>query len=67
MITSVDKALISVVMGVLFLLNTYAGIDLGITEETVSTVIVGLTPILVYLIPNKTKPYVTYRKAGRGL
>jgi len=53
MFTSVDKALIAVVMAVIYLLNTFAGLHLGVSEEFLNTVIAVITPILVYLIPNK--------------
>lgn len=53
MFTSIDKALVALVMGVLFLLNTFAGIDLGVSEETVTAIIAAATPLLVWLIPNK--------------
>ncbi len=53
MFTSIDKALAAIVMAGLFMLNEFAGIDLGISEETVAAVIAAATPILVYLIPNK--------------
>lgn len=55
MITSVDKALIAMVMGVLFIIQTFTGFSLPwITQETVTTVIGLLTPVLVWAIPNKT-------------
>lgn len=53
MFTSLDKALVALVMGVLYLLNQFAGIDLGVSEGTITAIIAGLTPILVYLVPNK--------------
>lgn len=53
MFTSFDKALIAVIMGALYILNSVFGINLGFTEAQVGTVIGVLTPILVYLIPNK--------------
>lgn len=53
MFTSIDKALVAVVMGALYLLNNLADINIGLSEEVVSTIIAGLTPILVWLIPNK--------------
>ena len=46
------KALISLSMSVIFLLNTTLNIDLGVSEEAVSVFIVGITPILVYFFPN---------------
>ncbi|MBO6759217.1 MAG: hypothetical protein JJ902_23040 [Roseibium sp.] len=55
MITSIDKALTAIVMAVLYLLSTFAGIDLGLSEEFVSGIIAGLTPLLVWLVPNKSR------------
>jgi len=54
MFTSMDKALVALVMGVLFILNSVAGINLGFTESQVGSVIGVLTPVLVWLIPNKS-------------
>jgi hypothetical protein len=56
MFTSVDKALTAVVMAALFLLNEFAGIDTGLGEETIAAIIAAVTPILVYLVPNKRQP-----------
>jgi len=54
MFTSIDKALVAMVMGVLFIIQSYTGINLGwITAEQVSTIIGLLTPVLVWAIPNK--------------
>jgi hypothetical protein len=55
MFTSIDKALTAIVMAVLYLLNTYGGIDIGLSQETVAAILAALTPILVWLIPNKEK------------
>lgn len=54
MFTTMDKALVALVMGLLSILNLMYGIDLGVSPETISTIIAALTPILVWLIPNKT-------------
>lgn len=54
MFTSIDKAIVAAVMGLLFIIQTYTGLDLGwIKPETVSTIIGLLTPVLVWAIPNK--------------
>lgn len=53
MFTSIDKALTALVMATLFLLNQFAGLDLGLSAETVAAVIAAATPVLIYLIPNK--------------
>jgi hypothetical protein len=53
MFTSLDKALVALIMGILYILNTFAGINIGLSAETVGSIIGILTPILVYLVPNK--------------
>jgi len=53
MFTRIDKALTALVMAALFLLNELAGIDLGVSEATVTALIAAATPILVYLVPNR--------------
>lgn len=57
MFTSMDKALVALIMSAVFLLNFFFGLNLGfVTQETVATVVSLLTPILVWAIPNKPKP-----------
>ena len=57
MFTSIDKALVALIMSVIFLLNFFFGFNLGfVTQETVATVVSLLTPILVWATPNKPKP-----------
>lgn len=53
MFTSIDKALAAALMAAIFLLNQFGGIDVGVSEATVTAVVGALTPVLVYLIPNK--------------
>lgn len=54
MFTSIDKALAAMVMAVLFLLNTFVGLDTSwISQETVATIIGLLMPVIVWLVPNK--------------
>lgn len=53
MFTSIDKALTAIVMAAFYLLNVLGGIDIGLAEETVAAIIAGLTPILVWLVPNR--------------
>ncbi len=56
MFTSIDKALVAMVMGLIFILNTYLGVNLSwVSQETVATVVGLITPVLVWLVPNKTK------------
>jgi hypothetical protein len=55
MFTSVDKALVALVMAILFMLNYFFGISVPfLSQDTVTTAISLLTPILVYFVPNKT-------------
>ena len=35
-------------------MNYFFGLDFGWDEETVGVVIAGLTPILVWFVPNRT-------------
>ena len=57
MFTSIDKALVAMVMGLLFILQTYTGLSVAwLTPDTVATIIGLITPVLVWAIPNKAKP-----------
>lgn len=53
MFTTIDKALIALVMGLLYAANYFFGLDFGVSEAQVAAIISVLTPILVYLVPNK--------------
>lgn len=55
MFSSVDKAIVALIMAVIFLLNHYFAANIGISPEQVQVWVAVLTPILVYLIPNKQK------------
>lgn len=55
MFTSIDKALVALIMGVLFIIQTYTGFSTAwISAETVATLVGLITPVLVWAIPNKT-------------
>jgi hypothetical protein len=53
MFTTFDKALVALVMALLSILNLSFGIDIGLDEATVSAIIAALTPLAVYLWPNR--------------
>lgn len=54
MFTSIDKALVAAIMGILFVVQTYTGFSTSwITADTVSTIVGLITPVLVWAIPNK--------------
>lgn len=57
MFTQADKALAAIIMGVLFILNSWFHVTIPgfLTEANIDQVLAVLTPILVYLIPNKPK------------
>jgi len=55
MFTSIDKALIALIMAALALVNLLSGHEWfgGVSEEAVAWIVAILTPILVWAIPNK--------------
>jgi TRAP-type C4-dicarboxylate transport system permease large subunit len=55
MFTSIDKALVALIMAVLWLVNYFTGYTSGVTEQTIAGLVGVLTPILVWLVPNKPR------------
>jgi uncharacterized membrane protein YgaE (UPF0421/DUF939 family) len=54
MFTSIDKAIVAAIMSLLYIWNALVPTHfIGLTPEMISVVIGGLTPLLVWLIPNK--------------
>lgn len=53
MFSTIDKAIVALIMSSGFLLTNLAGVDLGIGEDMVNLVLGAATPLLVYLWPNK--------------
>jgi hypothetical protein len=53
MVTSIDKSIVGVIMGVIFLVNAFTGWHFGVEETTVTTIVSVLTPVLIYFVPNK--------------
>ena len=55
MFTSADKALAAIIMGLIFLANSWFHITIPgwLSPDNINQVLAVLTPILVYLIPNK--------------
>lgn len=53
------KFWVAVVMAVAQFINVYAGIDLGLDEQTLTAIIGGLGALLVWLVPNaKPQPSI---------
>ena len=57
MFTSIDKAIVAAIMGLLFILSS-AGVAIPefINEQYVQTIVGVATPFLVWAIPNKKVP-----------
>ncbi len=54
MFTSIDKALVAAIMGILFIVQTYTGFSMALaTPGTIATIIGLITPVLVRAIPSK--------------
>ena len=53
MFTTMDKAIAALVMASVFLINNFTGWHLGLSEETVNAIAGVLTPLLVWLVPNR--------------
>lgn len=54
MFTSIDKALVALIMGLLYIFQSFTGIGTSfLSEQTITTIVSLLTPLLVYLVPNK--------------
>jgi hypothetical protein len=53
MISGIDKALVALVMGGIGVTNAIGWTHFGLSESTISMVVGGLTPLLVWLTPNK--------------
>ena len=52
MFTASDKAYVAVAMAILVIIEQFTGLRLGIGEEWVTAILVVLTPIFVWLVPN---------------
>jgi len=53
MFTSIDKAVASAIMAVISIIALAGGLADTLTEEWVAGVVAALTPVIVWLIPNK--------------
>jgi hypothetical protein len=53
MFTSIDKAIAALIMAVVFLVNNLTSFHFALDEATVNGIAGVITPILVWLIPNK--------------
>lgn len=50
-----NKAIVALLMGVFGALNVFFNLPIPISEEQLSLLLTALTPILVYLVPNKAE------------
>jgi hypothetical protein len=51
--TPFDKAIVALIGSAIVIANTLFGLELGFNEAAVTAVVSALTPLAVYLIPNK--------------
>lgn len=56
MFTRYDKFLVALAMAAIHLGNAVFGLDIGVDETAVTTIVAGLTPLLVWLVPNRRLP-----------
>ena len=54
MFTSIDKALVALIGAAIFLVNSFLGTEIQIDPAILGAVVTAVTPVLVYLIPNKS-------------
>ena len=56
MFSTNDKAIVAIIMGVAFLLQTWLHIQIPgfLTPDNITQALAILTPLVVYLFPNKT-------------
>jgi hypothetical protein len=54
MFSSFDKSVVALVMAGIGLANVF-GLHWGISQDTVTTIVTVLTPLLVYVVPNLPK------------
>ena len=55
MFTSFDKALVALVMALVYIANNFLGLNFVLAEDTVNTIVSLVTPVLVWLVPNKAQ------------
>ena len=54
MFTAVDKALVALIGALVYLASTFFGIEASwLTTDMIQNAVTFLTPVLVYLVPNK--------------
>ena len=53
MISSLDKALVALIMGGAFIINQFTGFHFGMDEGTATIIGGALSTFLVWLVPNK--------------
>ena len=53
MITSVDKFLVAALGAIIFALTNWFGVDLNVDQDWVNSLTAVLTPVLVWMVPNK--------------
>jgi lipopolysaccharide export LptBFGC system permease protein LptF len=52
-IQAFNKAIVALIMAGVALYNVFVGFPINIDEATLSAIVAVITPVLVYLIPNR--------------
>ncbi len=55
MFTTYDKALVALLMAVIFFANNLLGFHFALSQDAANTIAAVVTPLIVYLVPNKPK------------
>ncbi len=55
MISSYDKFLVALIGAIIFALTNWGGMDLGLDQNWINSVVAVLTPGLVALVPNRPR------------
>lgn len=53
MFTSIDKALVALVMSGVYLVNHFSPYHFELDQDSVSAIVAAITPVLIYFVPNK--------------
>lgn len=53
MISSIDKAVAAAIMSIISIIALAGGLTDQLTEEWVAGIVAALTPVIVWLIPNR--------------
>lgn len=65
MFTSYDKAIVALIMAIVFMVNNLTDFHFAVTEDQANAVAGLISPLLVFFIPNKPNPGTKVVPTGR--